>query len=43
MMAAKAYSLVSVDMSSRDGLNRNKVGAYGSEPLEVLLKSDHPL
>jgi hypothetical protein len=43
MILHKAYSVISVDMSSKDGLNRNKISIYGCEPLESLLKSNHPL
>lgn len=39
----KSSSIVSLDISSKDGLNRNKVGVYGCEPLETLLKKNHPL
>jgi len=34
---------VSIDFSSKDGLNRNKVSVKGCEPLEMLLKYNHPL
>lgn len=30
-------------MSCRDGLNRNKVGVHGCEPLEDLFRINHPL
>lgn len=40
---ADIHSLISVDISSKDGLNRNKVSVRGCEPLEMLLKYNHPL
>jgi hypothetical protein len=37
------HSLVSLEMSSKDGLNRNKISVKGCEPIETLLKYNHPI
>lgn len=36
-------SLISVDISSKEGLNRNKVSVFGCEPLEIVFRSNYPL
>lgn len=37
------HSLISLELSSKDGLNRNKISVKGCEPLEMLLKYNHPI
>ena len=37
------HSLVSLELSSKDGLNRNKISVKGCEPIETLLKYNHPI
>ncbi|KAM3140563.1 hypothetical protein pb186bvf_007375 [Paramecium bursaria] len=37
------HSIYSVDISCKDGLNRNKISVRGCEPLEIILKHNHPI
>lgn len=37
------HSIVSIELSSKDGLNRNKISVKGCEPIETLLKYNHPI
>ncbi|CAD8137772.1 unnamed protein product [Paramecium pentaurelia] len=37
------HSIISIELSSKDGLNRNKVSVKGCEPIETILKYNHPL